>query len=95
MDKDRVKGASNKAAGTVKEAAGKVTGDKSLEAEGKGQKAPGKPRARSAKRRTRCEKSPNSPIQAFEWGRLWRWAGLYRCTAAPCLPASRRRPTHP
>lgn len=41
MDKDRVTGAANKAAGTVKEAAGKLTGDKQLEGEGKGQKAAG------------------------------------------------------
>ncbi|MFO1143173.1 MAG: CsbD family protein [Amaricoccus sp.] len=35
-----VTGAANKA-GTVKEAAGKLTGDKQLEGEGKGQKAAG------------------------------------------------------
>ena len=38
MDKDRVKGAKNQASGSVKEAVGKVTGDKTTEAEGKAQK---------------------------------------------------------
>ena len=41
MDKDRVDGAWEKTKGTVKEAAGKVTGDAKLEAEGKAQKAGG------------------------------------------------------
>jgi uncharacterized protein YjbJ (UPF0337 family) len=34
MDKEHVKGAADKAKGAVKEAAGKITGDKGLEAEG-------------------------------------------------------------
>jgi uncharacterized protein YjbJ (UPF0337 family) len=41
MDKDRVDGAVEKAKGTLKEMAGKVTGDTKLEAEGKTQKAAG------------------------------------------------------
>lgn len=41
MDKDRVEGAVNKAKGSAKEIAGKITGDAKLEAEGKGQKAAG------------------------------------------------------
>ncbi len=41
MDKEHVKGAADKAKGATKEAAGKVTGDKSLEAEGKFDKAKG------------------------------------------------------
>lgn len=41
MDKEHVKGAADKAAGHVKNAAGKVTGDKSLEAEGNIDKAKG------------------------------------------------------
>jgi uncharacterized protein YjbJ (UPF0337 family) len=41
MDKDRVGGAMEKAKGTMKEMAGKVTGDTKLEAEGKAQKAAG------------------------------------------------------
>ena len=35
MDKEHVKGAADKAKGTIKEAAGKLIGDKKLEAEGK------------------------------------------------------------
>jgi uncharacterized protein YjbJ (UPF0337 family) len=42
MDKDRVKGAGNQAAGAVKSAVGKVTGDAKLQAEGKAQKSAGK-----------------------------------------------------
>ena len=41
MDKDRVEGALEKAKGTLKDIAGKVTGDTKLEAEGKTQKAAG------------------------------------------------------
>jgi uncharacterized protein YjbJ (UPF0337 family) len=35
MDKDRIKGSAEQAKGAVREAAGKVTGDAKLEAEGK------------------------------------------------------------
>jgi uncharacterized protein YjbJ (UPF0337 family) len=42
MDKDRIKGAAEQAKGAVKEAAGKVTGDAKLEAEGKADKFAGK-----------------------------------------------------
>lgn len=42
MDKDRVEGSANQAKGTVKEVAGKLTGDAKLEAEGKTDKAAGK-----------------------------------------------------
>lgn len=41
MDKDRVGGMVEKAKGTAKEVAGKVTGDAKLETEGKAQKAGG------------------------------------------------------
>ncbi|MDB5557476.1 MAG: hypothetical protein JWQ36_410 [Enterovirga sp.] len=41
MDKDRVAGAVEKAKGTLKDIAGKITGDTKLEAEGKTQKAAG------------------------------------------------------
>jgi len=41
MDKEHVKGAADKAKGAIKEAAGKVTGDKALETEGKIDKAKG------------------------------------------------------
>ncbi|MBS0644425.1 MAG: CsbD family protein [Acetobacteraceae bacterium] len=42
MDKDRIEGAAHQAKGAVKEVAGKVVGDKKLEAEGAAEKAAGK-----------------------------------------------------
>lgn len=42
MDKDRIAGSANQAKGAIKEAAGKVTGDAKLEAEGKSDKFAGK-----------------------------------------------------
>ena len=42
MDENRVKGAVNDKLGKVKEAAGKVMGDRKLQAEGKADKAAGK-----------------------------------------------------
>lgn len=42
MDKDRIKGAANEAKGSMKDAAGKVTGDAKLQAEGKADKLKGK-----------------------------------------------------
>ena len=41
MDREHVKGAADKAKGTIKETAGKVTGDKELKSEGKLDKAKG------------------------------------------------------
>jgi len=41
MDKNRIKGTAKQAAGTVKEGLGKLTGNKSLEAEGVIEKAEG------------------------------------------------------
>jgi uncharacterized protein YjbJ (UPF0337 family) len=41
VDKNRVAGAADKAKGSIKEAAGKVTGDSKLKAEGKADKASG------------------------------------------------------
>ncbi|MBP6018198.1 MAG: CsbD family protein [Burkholderiaceae bacterium] len=41
MDKDRIKGAGHEVKGAIKEAAGKVTGDKSTEIKGKVEKAAG------------------------------------------------------
>lgn len=41
MDEDRVDGALNKAKGSLKEAAGKLTGDAKLEGEGKADKLGG------------------------------------------------------
>ncbi len=42
MDKDRVEGVAHQVKGSVKEAAGKVTGDKKTQAEGAAEKAAGK-----------------------------------------------------
>jgi uncharacterized protein YjbJ (UPF0337 family) len=41
MDREHVKGAADKVKGAVKDAAGKMTGDKKLQAEGKIDKAKG------------------------------------------------------
>ncbi len=41
MDEDRIKGAAQKAKGAIKEAAGKLTGDEKLKAEGRADKAAG------------------------------------------------------
>lgn len=41
MDKEHLKGAADKAKGAIKDAAGKVTGDKQMQAEGKLDKAKG------------------------------------------------------
>jgi uncharacterized protein YjbJ (UPF0337 family) len=42
MDKDRVKGAAKNTTGKMKEAAGKMTGDSKMQAEGKMDRASGK-----------------------------------------------------
>ncbi len=42
MDQDRIKGAANQAKGSMKDAAGKITGDAKLQAEGKADKLKGK-----------------------------------------------------
>jgi uncharacterized protein YjbJ (UPF0337 family) len=42
MDKDRVEGTAKQAKGAIKDAAGKVTGDTKMQAEGKADKAAGK-----------------------------------------------------
>lgn len=42
MDKDRIEGSANQAKGALKQAAGKVTGDSKLKAEGAADKASGK-----------------------------------------------------
>jgi uncharacterized protein YjbJ (UPF0337 family) len=42
MDNDRIKGMGDQAKGSIKDAAGKLTGDSKLQAEGKMDKAKGK-----------------------------------------------------
>lgn len=44
MDKEHIKGAADKASGAAKDAAGKVTGNEKLQAEGKFDKAKGEAR---------------------------------------------------
>jgi uncharacterized protein YjbJ (UPF0337 family) len=44
MDREHVKGTADKVKGTIKDMAGKVTGDKKLESEGKFDKAKGSAR---------------------------------------------------
>jgi uncharacterized protein YjbJ (UPF0337 family) len=44
MDKEHIKGAADKVSGATKEAAGKLTGNEKLEAEGKFDKAKGEAR---------------------------------------------------
>ena len=45
MDKERIKGGLHKAAGTVKEKVGQMTGDRETEAEGRAEKAEGRVRS--------------------------------------------------
>ena len=42
MDRDRIKGSADQAKGAMKDAAGKITGDTKLQAEGKADKVKGK-----------------------------------------------------
>lgn len=42
MDRDRIEGMANQAKGSIKEAAGKLSGDAKLEAEGKADRISGK-----------------------------------------------------
>ncbi len=52
MDKNRIEGAARQAKGSLKEAVGKVTGNRELEIEGKADKAAVTRKARSARPRT-------------------------------------------
>jgi uncharacterized protein YjbJ (UPF0337 family) len=45
MDKERIKGGLQKAAGTIKEKVGQMTGDRQTEAEGKAEKTEGRVRS--------------------------------------------------
>jgi uncharacterized protein YjbJ (UPF0337 family) len=45
MDKQRIKGAARKVTGNIKEAIGRVTGDRDTEIEGKAEKAEGRVRS--------------------------------------------------
>jgi uncharacterized protein YjbJ (UPF0337 family) len=50
MDNEHVKGAADKAKGAVKDAAGKMTGDKKIQAEGKLDKGQGRSEGRPRRR---------------------------------------------
>ena len=56
MHKDEVKGAGNKAKGAIKEAAGKATDNKKLQAEGKMDKAKGHVQDRAGKAKDAARK---------------------------------------
>ncbi|MGR4893125.1 CsbD family protein [Sphingopyxis sp. LARHCG72] len=49
MDDNRIKGEATKIKGSIKEAAGKITGDRSLQAEGAAEKAAGTVQAAAGK----------------------------------------------
>ena len=51
MDKNRIEGAAKQAKGAVKEAAGKLTGDAKLKAEGKADKSVGKVQSGAPRRK--------------------------------------------
>jgi uncharacterized protein YjbJ (UPF0337 family) len=65
MDKDRIKGSAEQAEGAMKEAAGKVFGDKKLEAEGKTDKAAGK--VQSAAAATRGKSTVETALAGLGW----------------------------
>ena len=54
MDREHVKGAADKAKGAIKDAAGKLTGDKELQSEGKLDKAKGDAHNQRAMLKMRC-----------------------------------------
>jgi uncharacterized protein YjbJ (UPF0337 family) len=49
MDENRIKGEAHKIKGSIKEAIGKITGDRKVEAEGKVEKAAGEAQAAAGK----------------------------------------------
>jgi uncharacterized protein YjbJ (UPF0337 family) len=61
MDKEHVKGAADKAKGAMKDAAGKMMGDKKLQAEGKMDKAKGEAREALGDAKDRFKLGRNKP----------------------------------
>ena len=61
MNKNRIKGASNKAAGQVKETTGKIAGDNSLRAKGAIQKAAGSVQNAAGKAQDRLDGASRRP----------------------------------
>ena len=60
MDKEHIKGAADKAKGAVKDAAGKLTGDKQMQAEGKIDKAKGAAREALGDAKDAARRAQNS-----------------------------------
>ena len=67
MDKDRIEGSAKQIKGSIKEAAGKVTGDSKLEAEGKADKAAGKKVRLVAAEPSSCP-SLTKGVYAYDFG---------------------------
>jgi uncharacterized protein YjbJ (UPF0337 family) len=80
MNRDHVKGAADKAKGAIKDAAGKITGDKELQTEGKIDKAKGTAHnvARDVKDAVR------KADEAAEDDSTWRFATSGRCPHRFC-----------
>lgn len=57
MDKNRTEGAGRQAAGAIKEATGKLTGNRQMQAEGATQKAAGKVQSAAGKMADKAKKS--------------------------------------
>ncbi|MEJ0070043.1 MAG: CsbD family protein [Pseudomonadota bacterium] len=81
MDKDRVAGAGKELKGNIKEAAGKVVGDKKLETEGKIDKVAGKVQNAVGQAKGRGARRSERPL-----------GPSYRRSAAPSRGTSARRP---
>jgi uncharacterized protein YjbJ (UPF0337 family) len=58
MDKNRIEGAGRQAAGAAKEAAGKATGNRQMQAEGAATKAAGKVQSTAGKVADKLKKQP-------------------------------------
>ena len=85
MDKDRIKGSANQAKGSIKEAAGKVTGDSKLKAEGAMDKARGKVQSAVGARKTLCAANNNQLCNHVETRRLTP-AGFLSLSVRECSP---------
>lgn len=65
MDKNRIEGAAKQVKGSVKEAIGRVTGDKSTELEGAAERTLARCSARPANSPTTCATRPSPPSNSF------------------------------
>ncbi len=78
MDKDRIEGAANQAKGSIKETAGKITGDAKLQTEGAADKAAGKVQNAVGGVNRRCSRRAQELICKHTLGRP---GTLYGCRA--------------